>query len=127
MTFDLKRFPTKPRALPDTVTLDTDVPAKKREGTIIGCPLEWARRVRSIVRTKDQMLVAIWLHRRLSICHKTTKNCPSKLFSVPNAKLRIELGVSREVKYSTLRRLEAAGAIAIIRNGKHALQIQILW
>ena len=82
---DLSRFKTKPRPPPEDVAiLDTGVPAKKREGIIIGCPLEWAQRVRLVVQTKDQMLVAIWLHRRLAICHKTTKNVrPSNPFPCP--------------------------------------------
>ena len=41
-------------------------------------------------------------------------------------KLLEDLGISRKVKYQALRHLERVGAIALIRNGKHALQVRIL-
>ena len=69
---DLSKFKTKAPPPFEVETLDTGIPAKKRPNPPhFGCPLEWARRVRLVVRTKDQMLVAIWLHRQLSIPQRT--------------------------------------------------------
>ena len=93
---------------------------QQRTVRLIGCPLEWARRIIPVVRSKEQMLVAIWLHRRLAVCKR-------ELFDVPNSTLREELGLSRFVKYSTLRRLEKAGAIAVVRSNKCAPLVRILW
>lgn len=84
----------------------------------IGCPLEWLKRVLPLVRSKEQLAVAIWLHRRRAICR-------TELFTVPNQDLHA-CGISRKVKYRTLECLERAGAVGVIRDGKHALQVKIL-
>src|SRR5262245_34165057 len=76
-------------------------PRRRPADAYIGCPLEWMKRVIPAVRGRDQLAVAIWLHRRRAICR-------SNLFTVPNDALQQELGLSRKVKYQTLRRLEAA-------------------
>jgi hypothetical protein len=95
-------------------------PRRRKDGRHFGCPLDWAKRVRKVLHSLDQVLVAIWLHRRRTIYRKD-------LFPVPNRELELELGINRKVKYKTLRYLEKAGAIAIVRNGRHAIQVQILW
>jgi hypothetical protein len=77
------------------------------------------KRVLPLVKTKEQLVVAIWLQRRRAICR-------SELFTVPNEELRVDLGLSRKIKYQTLQHLEKAKVIAIVRRGKHALQVQIL-
>ena len=101
--------------------LESRVTPKKRRRVNhhIGCPVEWLKRVLPLVKKKEQLGVAIWLYRRRAICG-------SELFTVPNNKLLEDLGISRKVKYQTLRHLEKAGAIALIRNGKHAQQVRIL-
>ena len=96
------------------------VPKRRRTDPHIGCPLEWLKRVLPRVRTKEQLAVALWLHRRRAVCR-------NELFTVPNKALQEDLGISRRVKYGALQRLEEAGAIAIIREGKHALKIRLLW
>ena len=84
----------------------------------IGCPLEWLKRVLPLVNSKEQLAVAIWLHRRRAVCR-------NELFTVPNQDLHA-CGISRKVKYRTLECLERAGAVGVIRDGKHALQVKIL-
>ena len=96
------------------------VPKRRRADQHVGCPLEWLKRVLPLVKTKEQMAVALWLHRRRAVCRNA-------LFTVPNKALQEDLGISRRVKYGALQRLEEAGAIAIIREGKHALKIRLLW
>jgi hypothetical protein len=101
-------------------TLKTRVAPKRRPADpYIGCPVEWLKRVLRLVNTKEQLAVAIWLHRRRVVCH-------NEPFTVPNKALREDLGLSRQVKYATLRRLEEAGAIALLRDGKHTLQVRLL-
>ena len=103
-------------------TLETAATPRRRPRAKhhIGCPLEWARRIVPIVHSKEQVIVAIWLHRRRAVCKR-------ELFDVPNDTLYEELGLSRFVKYSTLRRLEKAGAIAVVRSNKRAPRVRILW
>jgi hypothetical protein len=93
---------------------------RKREEHHIGCPLEWLKRVLPLVNTKEQLAVAIWLHRRRVVCR-------NELFTVPNKGLQKDLGLSRQVKYGALEHLEEAGAITLVRDGKHTLQVRLLW
>jgi hypothetical protein len=93
---------------------------RRRADQHIGCPLEWLKRVLPLMKTKEQLTVAIWLHRRRVICH-------NELFTVPNKSLYEDLGLSRWVKYGALETLEEAGAITLIRDNKQALQVHILW
>lgn len=102
-------------------TLPSSVAPKQRQrgNHHIGCSLEWLKRVLPLVKTKKQLVIAIWLQRRRAVCR-------SELFTVPNEELRVDLGLSRKIKYQALHHLEKAGAIALTRNGKRALQVQIL-
>jgi hypothetical protein len=100
--------------------LEPDIaPRRRRTDYHIGCPLEWLKRVLPLLKTKDQLAVALWLHRRRVVCG-------SELFTVPNEKLKEELGLSRKVKYGALYRLEKAGVVTTIHNGKSAIQVKIL-
>jgi hypothetical protein len=100
----------KPRAMPK----------RQRVEPHIGCPVEWLKRVIPLLKTPKQVGVAIWLHRRRIICG-------SQLFTVPNKALQEDLGLSRRVKYGALRHLAKAGVIALVRDGKHTLQVRLLW
>jgi hypothetical protein len=91
----------------------------------VGCPVWWLQHVMSVVNTKEQLVVAIYLWRRRVVCgnHKT--------FDVPNGELKI-WGISRHIKYRTLDMLAAAGVIKINQarkskwKGKSATSITIL-
>jgi hypothetical protein len=100
--------------LPSRVT-----PKRQRADGYIGCPIEWLKRVLPLVKTKEQLVVTIWLHRRRAICR-------NELFTVPNKALRDNLGLSRRVKYGALAHLEKAGLIQLIRDGRHTLQVRLL-
>jgi hypothetical protein len=101
-------------------TLESNVTPKRRRqaNPHIGCPLEWLKRVIPFIATKEQLAVAIWLHRRRAVCG-------SELFTVPNKALFEDLGVSRLVKYRTLQRLEKVGIVVLARTGKRTLRVQI--
>jgi len=47
---------------------------RRRANPHIGCPLEWAKRIRPLMKTKDQVFVALWLHRRRAVCRKELFN-----------------------------------------------------
>ena len=102
-------------------TLKNHVASRRRRADQhIGCPVGWLKRVLPLVKTKEQLAVALWLHRRRAVCRK-------ELFTVPNKGLQEDLGLSRKVKYGALQRLEEAGAIALIRDEKRTLQVRLLW
>ncbi len=56
-------------------------PKRRRADHHIGCPVEWLKRVLPLVNTKEQLAVAIWLHRRRAVCR-------NELFTVPNEGFR---------------------------------------
>jgi hypothetical protein len=93
--------------------------ASKAEDRLIGCPLWWLQCVRPAVKTRDQLIVAIYLWRRRIVCKSAT-------FDVPNGELKA-LGVSRKIKSRTLDLLAAAGLIEFAqRAAKAAPTITIL-
>jgi DNA-binding transcriptional ArsR family regulator len=99
-----------------------DAPALKRHGPnehLIGCPIWWLQHVLPVVSNKNQLVVAIYLWRRWVVCGYR------KTFDVPNSELK-SLGISRQTKYQTLTRLEAAGLIRIRRKGQGAPTLTIL-
>jgi hypothetical protein len=102
-------------------TLETRSTSKRRRADqYIGCPLKWLKRVLPLVNSKEQLAVALWLHRRRAVCR-------DEVFTVPNQELRRELGLDRFVKYRALQCLEEAGAIALVHEGKRTLRVRILW
>jgi hypothetical protein len=117
---NIKRFVTAHGRRIAVKTVETrTTPSKRRTNQHFGCPLEWVRRISPLVKSKDQLLVAIWLYRRRAVCQRD-------LFDVPNETLRTELGLSRKAKYRALHHLEKVGIIALVRDGKHAIQVRIL-
>jgi hypothetical protein len=97
-----------------------ETPKRGRNAGLIGCPVVWLKRVLPLVHSKEQLAVAVWLHRRRAVCR-------SEVFSVPNRELHEELGLSRWTKYRALDGLEEAGVIAVIRNGQRAMLVRLLW
>jgi hypothetical protein len=119
MSDPLKRFETRHGKTFEVETLSSKT-EPKRQNRLVGCPLEWLKRVIPIVESKGQLAFTIWLHRRRIVYGQ-------EWFTVPNHELEEELGVSRFAKSRALRLLEAAGAIAVIRKGKSAALVKLLW
>lgn len=93
---------------------------KDQEDRLIGCPMWWLQRVRPVVKSKDQLVVAVYLWRRRIICGGDAT------FDLPNGELKT-LGISRKVKLRTLDLLAAAGLIVFVqRTAKAAPTITIL-
>jgi hypothetical protein len=99
---------------------EKDGQGRRRGDRYIGCPVAWLKRVLPLVRSKEQLAIALWLHRRRAVCG-------SDLFTVPNRELYEELGLTRFAKYRALRHLEQAGAVALAHNGKHTTLAKLLW
>jgi hypothetical protein len=97
-----------------------ETPKRGRNARLVGCPVAWLKRVLPLVRSKEQLAIALWLHRRRAVCG-------SEVFSVPNRELDEELGLSRYSKYRALHHLEQAGIIAVTQGGKRATRIKLLW
>jgi hypothetical protein len=85
----------------------------------IGCPVWWLRCVLPAVKSKKQLVVALYLWRRRVICGDRGT------FDVPNNELR-GWGISRQTKYQTLALLVAAGKIRTRQKGKESLTVTIL-
>jgi hypothetical protein len=94
-------------------------PKRRRADQYIGCPLEWLKRVIPLVKSKEQLAIAIWLHRQRAIYQ-------NEVFTVPNDALEKDLGLSRYVKYKALQHLEKAKVIISLRSGRHALRVKLL-
>jgi hypothetical protein len=86
---------------------------KDQEDRLIGCPIWWLQRVRPVVKSKDQLVVAVYLWRRRIICGG------GATFDVPNGELKA-LGVSRRVKSRTLDLLASAGLIEFAKRAAKA-------
>ena len=58
---------------------DATEPARRQNGDgpshHIGCPLEWLKCVIPVVQSKEQLAVAIWLHRRRAAMQTRVVRC----------------------------------------------------
>jgi hypothetical protein len=78
---------------------------RRRAERLIGCPMPWFAWALPLVKSKEQLAVALYLYRRCCICRSST-------VTVPTNELE-EIGISRVAKYRLLLALEQAGAIRI--------------
>src|SRR5262245_38197626 len=77
----------------------------------VACPLAWLARVRPVLRTFDQGIVAQLLYRQCLVRR-------SKTVDLSNHEL-VKLGIKRNIKYRALRTLQEVGAVTIeTRNGR---------
>ena len=105
----------------DPAWKEADKPKRtQRTDHYIGCPVAWLKRVLPLVKSKEQLAIALYLHRRHSVCGSAT-------FTVPNRELYEELGLTRFTKYRTLRCLERVGVIAIFQHGRTTMRVSLLW
>ena len=100
-------------------TLDTD-PKPRRTGQHIGCPVAWLKRLYPLVRSKQQVVIALWLYRRSIVCG-------SGWFTTPNAELERDLGLSRFTKYRALDELEKAGVVELTRQSPRRVLVRLCW
>jgi hypothetical protein len=82
--------------------------------------LAWLERVLPVVRSADQLVVALLLYRE---CLRRRSNT----VALSNGELR-KLGISRQTKYRALGELREAGAIAIEDNDtRRSVRVILLW
>jgi hypothetical protein len=99
----------------DGRTKATKAPPEER---FFGCPIWWLRAVLPVVKSKGELVVAMYLFRLRHV----TKN---KTVVAPNKWLK-EMGIDRRRKYRALARLERAGLVVVERHGKAAPEVTFL-
>jgi hypothetical protein len=70
-----------------------------------------------LVKSQEQLAMALYLYRRCCVCCSDT-------VTVPTHEL-VELGFGRWGKYQLLLALEQAGVLPIKQNGRHTLKVQL--
>jgi hypothetical protein len=98
---------------------DTRRKPTERAESFVGCPLSWLNRVWPRMQSEGQLATALWLYRRHRLSNEET-------FRVPAGTLFEELGIGRYTMYRTLRNLEHAGIIAVLRHGRKGLKVCLL-
>jgi hypothetical protein len=91
---------------------------KRRSSRHIGCSVSWFAWVLPLVRSKQQLALALYLYRRCSICR-------SKTVTVPTGQLT-EFGISRWGKMRLLLWLERAGILAIEQTPGQTAKVRLL-
>jgi hypothetical protein len=82
--------------------------------------LPWLARVLPVVRSADQLVVALLLYRECLLRR-------SNAVALSNGELR-KLGISRQTKYRALDELREAGAIAIEESDtRRSVTVTLLW
>ena len=94
----------------DPAWKEEESPKRKRKWSLraqyVGCPLEWLQWVARLTKSKQQLLVALYLYRRCHVCH-------SRTVDVPTRDLAENWGISRTTKYRVLSHLQQAGVVAV--------------
>ncbi len=90
--------------------------AKADPAHFIGCPLRWFNVVRPILRSRDELAIALFLYRQRIVQGSLT-------ITIANGRLSSEVGISRYTKYRAIKRLENAGIITVRRDGSKAAVI----
>jgi hypothetical protein len=84
----------------------------------IGCPLAWLEWVFPLVRSKEQLVVALYIYRRSIVCH-------SKTVSLANRELQQLFGISRFTKSRALAELRQAGVITTVQQDGQAVRVTL--
>lgn len=90
----------------------------KRSSRLIGCPVSWFAWVFPLVKSKEQLAVALYLYRRCCICNSHT-------VTVPSNEITELLNFSRWGKYRTLLALEQAGILRREENGGRTTKVRL--
>jgi hypothetical protein len=90
----------------------------KRSGRLIGCPVPWFVWVFPLVKSKEQLALALYLYRRCCICNSDT-------VTVPSSEITELLDFSRWGKYRALLALEQAGILRREENGGRTTKVRL--
>lgn len=92
---------------------------RRSAGRLIGCPVPWFIWVLPRTgRSKDQLIMALYLYRRCCVCDSNT-------VTVPNDEVAELLDLSRWGKYRALVALERAGVLQREEHGKHTAKVRL--
>jgi hypothetical protein len=92
-------------------------PKAKRSGRFMGCSLPWFVWMFPLVKSKEQLAVALYLYRRCCICRSDT-------VTVPTGEL-VELGLGRWGKYRLLLSLEQVGILQVKDHGRRTVKVRL--
>jgi hypothetical protein len=90
---------------------------KRRAGRYIGCPVAWFVWVFPLLRSKEQLALALYLYRRCCVCRSDTVTVPTDELT--------ELGLGRWGKYRLLLSLERAGILRFEQSGQQTIKVQL--
>ena len=84
-----------------------------------GCPLAFAIEVCRRTKGRATLIVAIYIYRRIHVCHSQTVTLPAAALA--------ELGIDRRRKREALNQLQAAGLISAERIMGHTTRVMLTW
>ena len=90
---------------------------RRRAVRYIGCPLPWFVWVFPLVKSKEQLALALYLYRRCCVCRSDTVTVPTHELT--------ELGLGRWGKYRLLLTLEQAGILQVRENGQQTIEVRL--
>jgi len=86
----------------------------------IGCPIAWLRWVWPLMRSPEQLVLALLLYRRCVLCNSATIDVPGRDVE--------KLGLSRHTKRHRLYRFEQLGILCVQeRQTGRAMRVTILY
>jgi hypothetical protein len=91
---------------------------KRRSGRHIGCSVSWLAWVLPLVRSKQQLALALYLYRRCSIYRSNTVTVPTRQLA--------EFGISRWGKMRLLLWLERVGILTIEQTPGQTAKVRLL-
>jgi hypothetical protein len=104
----------------EVVTLNPDPAPKRRrrEGTFVQVPLQWASKALIALNSPKAMVL-------LYLLYKAWRE-KSNTVTLPNSALA-DYGVGRKIKYRALREMEVEGLIAVRRAPRKAPVVTLIW
>jgi hypothetical protein len=103
---------------PPTLAEELVAAPRPRKGFIV-CPLDWAARIRPLLRSTDQLLAALVLYSRCLRQRSRTVDLSNSEF--------VELRIGRMTKHRTLLLLEEAGVITVERQNGRSPRVTLHW
>jgi hypothetical protein len=94
-------------------------PKRSLRAHYVGCPLEWLQWVARLTKSKQQLLLALYLYRRCHVCH-------SRTVDVPTRDLAENWGISRTTKYRVLSRFEQAGVVTVSSRTGRTIKVTLI-
>jgi hypothetical protein len=91
---------------------------KRRAGRFIGCSVPWLAWVLPLVKSKEQLALALCVYRRCCVQNSNTVTVPTEELT--------ELGIGRWAKYHLVPKLEQVGLLRVLESGRGTIKVQLL-